>query len=144
MLKMIGIILIMIGIVNIYHYKMALEKGRYVVGKIVGFSYSYMLRKSFPVFQYEINGIIYTLKYKSGYVSKKNIEEKKLNIFKYLLMTLKGIDNKEQKIGKEYSLLVDEKRPKEFWIADDVTVFGRAYTWIIIGIIFLMIVFTMR
>lgn len=57
---------------------------------------------------------------------------------------LKNVNYIEYEIGKEYKLLVNRNNPKEFWLAEDGTNKGREYILIGVGVVFLIVSFTLK
>ena len=77
MFKIIGLILIFIGVFNLFQYNKAQKGNFYVKGTFIDYRYSSALNKYFPVFRYTIDGITYEEEYRGVYKSKEKIEKLK-------------------------------------------------------------------
>ena len=146
MFKIIGLILIFIGVFNLFQYNKAQKGNFYVKGTFIDYRYSSALNKYFPVFRYTIDGITYEEEYRGVYKSKEKIEKLKNidideipEVTRKFMKKIKDVNYIEFEIGKEYKLLVNKNNPKEFWIAEDGTNRGREYIWIGVGVVFLII-----
>jgi hypothetical protein len=151
MTNIIGVILIVIGCFNLFQYNKTAEESFYINGILIDYRYSTTVRKYFPVFRYVVNGITYEEEYRGVYNSKEKIEKlKNMNIneapkiTKKFMKKLKNVNYIEYEIGKEYKLLVNRNNPKEFWLAEDGTNKGREYILIGVGVVFLIVSFTLK
>ena len=144
MMTFVGIILITIGSFNIFQYNKAVDENFYTTGTLVKYSYSPERKRSYPVFKYAVDGIIYEEEYRGVYNSKERIGKlKNVNIdeipekARKFMKKIKDVNFVDYEIGKDYKLLVNKDNPKEYWIAEDETNKGREYILIIIGAVFL-------